>query len=182
MARDLDFSPRRRKVIQQSAVPQIAAAKPTELLLKPRRSWRGLIWFLIILLILAISGWVGWYYYKQQGSYANSPSSVVNTTQNIPTTSKSVFGQTQSINVQVYDSGAGKEIVDKVVTQLKGLGYPAENVNESQFKYDRTYIWYREGLLTEAEKIKSVLTGRDIGLKETKVAGSFDILVLLGNK
>jgi len=189
MARDLDFSPRRRKVdntpvVAQATVSNRRPSEPTDEALIVKKSISGWVWFLIVVIVFGVSIWLGYLYYQRQSGAQISPTtslSALNIGLN-PITEDNVFNQTQSVSVQVYDSGAGTVAVGDIVTKLKGLGYQTENVNESQFKYDKTYIWYREGLLTEAKKIESVLSDRIVGLKETKIAGSFDILVLVGEK
>ncbi|MDP3993178.1 MAG: LytR C-terminal domain-containing protein, partial [bacterium] len=90
--------------------------------------------------------------------------------------------QSSSPNVQIYDSGAGSSAVKSLVGNLKALGYKVENLEKSQFDYDRTYIRYRAGMLAEAEKIQSAMPDRLVSLKEVVTAGLFDILILYGVK
>jgi len=100
----------------------------------------------------------------------------------VPATNSLVATKNSLPSVQVYDSGAGPDAVTKLVSNLKGLGYATENKDKSQFTYSKTYIWYITGLLGEAQKIQSTMSDRTVELKESKSAGSFEIMVLLGTK
>ena len=192
MARDMDFSSRRRVVSRPGTIT--AQTTPTKTGRKSvvtnsqnqslGKKSKALWWWLLIIIVVVVGSiLIGYIYYQQQlQSSTTTALSALTTSPGQSTASRSNVSSTQNISIQVYDSGGGVEAVNSVITKLKGLGYATENVSNSQFNYNKTYIWYREGLVSEAEKIASVLNDRQVGLKETKVAGSFDVLVLVGEK
>ncbi|MEK7170726.1 MAG: LytR C-terminal domain-containing protein [Patescibacteria group bacterium] len=182
MARDLDFSRRRRPSVTASTVPPTkTVAKP----IQPINSTTKLAWLWILIIILvALGTWALWQYFK--------PVSVAKTATPAPSITSEIDsklgGENKSLltpqsstpTVQIYDSGAGADKVKTLQEKLKTLGYSAENLDNSQFNYDKTYVWYRTGLKAEAEKIGSTMPERQVTLKETKISGTFDILILLG--
>lgn len=181
MARDLDFSPRRRVVqpVNKPEVNQVPAVKVS----KNSPVW---LWIVIVTLI-AVGAVAIW-----QFTRVSNPAPVTITptatqppltTNNTDSTPDNLFSpQTSNPTIQIYDSGSGSDAVKALMAKLKALGYTTENLDKSQFNYDKTYIWYRTGLLAEAQKIQSTMPERTTSLQETKIAGSFDILILLGVK
>jgi hypothetical protein len=84
--------------------------------------------------------------------------------------------------VKVYDSGAGEAVVADVLNQLKQGGYETENLGKSQFEYDKTYIWHTPTFTDTAQAIGLLLAGRQVGLRESQIAGVFDVLIYLGKQ
>lgn len=97
-------------------------------------------------------------------------------------TVQSAFDNNSSLLIQVYDSGAGEEATKNVTAALKAAGYDASNLGKSQFEYDKTYVWHTPEYLEEATAASSVLTGREISYKESKIEGVFDVLIYMGKK
>lgn len=141
---------------------------------------------MIILIVIAVGAYAFWRYFQPVPTTHNAAvsSTLTPPTPTIDGTSTNNLLATKNTlpTVQIYDSGAGSDAVTAVITKLKGIGYEAQNEAKSQFNYPKTYIWYITGLQADAVKIQSALTGRNVELKESKSAGSFQILILLGTK
>lgn len=193
MARDLDFSPRRQVV-----KPTIATAPrttPSPAVASPKGLKSIWLWLVIILLVAGAT-WALW----QSLQPVSSPTAVKPVlTASEPTssglqkksstapqeaTSSNLFSpqQSGSIKIQIYNSGAGENAVAALQDKLKVLGYGSENLDKSQFNYDKTYIWYRAGLESEATKIQSTMPERVTSLKQIASSGLFDVLIYLGTK
>lgn len=181
MPRDLDF--RSKYVSRPTSKPMFETPQPVPASRPVQKKRGGSLWLITIVTILASAAVLYW----QLGR----PQAVVNTqkteTTSLPTleTGTSANGSILSPtktgpSIQIYDSGAGKEAVNAAINKLKTIGYTAEDLDQSQFTYDKTFIWYRAGMLTEAEKIKTLLADPSITLTETKITGLFDVLILLG--
>ena len=103
------------------------------------------------------------------------------TTNTTPTdTNKNIFAASSSPHIQIYDSGAGKNVLQATVKKLEAAKFDVENLNDSQFQYDQTYIWYHKENLELAQQIAGLLSDRKVTLKESKTYGLFDILIWLG--
>jgi len=185
MVRDIDF-----KVRRVSSKPPI---KTTNLVATDTTVERGgtsrLLWVIILaLLVAAIIGIWQLLALSEptSSSLKTSPISKQNSAIATPNSSddrKNLLSpQTSGPLVQIYDSGAGPSVVQSLTNKLTSLGYKVENLEKSQFNYNRTYIRYREGMLVEAEKIKSALPDQLVSMSEVKSAGLFDILILYGAK
>jgi len=185
MVRDIDF-----KVRRVSSKPPI---KTTNLVATDTTVERGgtsrLLWVIILaLLVAAIIGIWQLLALSEptSSSLKTSPISKQNSAIATPNSSddrKNLLSpQTSGPLVQIYDSGAGPSVVQSLTNKLTSLGYKVENLEKSQFNYNRTYIRYREGMLVEAEKIKSALPDQLVSMSEVKSAGLFDILILYGTK
>ena len=185
MARDLDFRVRRSvvKPLVQSAPVKVAPPNPK------KTGSNTLLWTVLVLLLVA-AGIGIWQFSVSTAPSVSSVKTPVTTKESLPpaTTaptkvdSSILSPQTSSPLVQIYDSGAGSTAVNGLVDKLKALGYKVDNLDKSQFNYDRTYIRYRAGMQSEAEKIQSTMPDRLVSLKEVVSAGLFDILILYGVK
>lgn len=97
--------------------------------------------------------------------------------------SKNAFtAQQSSLIVKVYDSGAGEAAVAETLELLKQQNYETENLGKSQFEYDKTYIWHTAEFDAEAQAITELLPNRQVSLKESQIAGVFDVLIYLGKQ
>jgi len=190
MARDMDFSPKKRQAqapkVNLTPSPVVVNSIPpavTKPVSSRRSNW--LIW-LVIILIIAGGVFAFWHYFQPTTTSQNTPPTTLSTTTpalgSTTTTGSLVASKNSLPTVQIYDSGAGPEAVTKVMANLKALGYTTDNEDKSQFNYDKTYVWYITGLEADAAKIGSALAPRQVELKESKSAGSFEIMVLLGTK
>ncbi len=189
MARDLDFSRRRQVSRPVVTAPKKATPKPKVINeLGSKSVW---LWIIIILLV-AVAIWAVWQSTRPISS-TGSTSTKPAPTSSQPQPDASLKGesannsnllspQTSSPTVLVYNSGAGTAAVNSLVDKLRLLGYKVNNLDKSQFNYDRIYIRYRQGMRVEAEKIQATLPEHLVSLKEVKSAGLFDILILYGSK
>lgn len=84
--------------------------------------------------------------------------------------------------IQVYDGGSGESVASSIIKTIKSAGYTTESLGKSQFDYDKTFLYYRSAFATQAEAVAKLLAGRDVTLKESKIEGSFDILIYLGKR
>ena len=181
MARDLDF--RVKRTVVKPLVQSMPVVSPTA----KKTGSNVLLWTVLVLLLVA-AGIGIWQFSASNTPSTSSVKTPVATKEVLPpaTTTKldsSILSpQTSSPLVQIYDSGAGSTAVDSLVDKLKALGYKVDNLDKSQFNYDRTYIRYRAGMQSEAEKIQSTMPDRLVSLKEVVSAGLFDILILYGVK
>lgn len=87
-----------------------------------------------------------------------------------------------TLTVQLYDSGAGKEVADKVKNELESLGYKVKDLGKSQFDYETTFIWHRENRQKEAEELAQFLKDRQVSLRQSKIGGVFEVLIFLGRQ
>ncbi|MEK7548755.1 MAG: hypothetical protein AAB499_02560 [Patescibacteria group bacterium] len=81
--------------------------------------------------------------------------------------------------IQIYNAGAGEEAVTALIQQLAKEGITVKNLGRSQFEFDQSFIWHQPELVTKAQEIAAKL-GRQFTLKESKIAGGFEILIYLG--
>ena len=188
MARDLDFSPRRRSVITSAPIT------PVNRNVKPGQSNNKtvkLVWlWIFIILLVALGTWALWQSLKPVAKSTSSNSlaatgtvpALTSTTQEVDSDHLFSSGQASGTKIKIYDSGAGTSAVSTLQKKLKSLGYESENLDKSQFNYDKTYIWYRAGLEAEATKIQSTMFERVTSLKQIASSGLFDILIYLGAK
>lgn len=88
----------------------------------------------------------------------------------------------QIVSIDVYNSGISADDYAKSVETLKKAGFAVKELEKSQFDYDKTYIWYRAEFLTEAEKVAATLKDRQVVLRQSQIAGAFDVLVYLGKQ
>ncbi|MEK9167613.1 MAG: LytR C-terminal domain-containing protein [Patescibacteria group bacterium] len=184
MVRDLDFRVKRTPVKPLAQPATVRVALPTNKKGGPSAT----LWTVLVLLLVAAT--IGIW---QFSTISTTPTTSVKTptptkeasplADPVPTKAENSILSPQSSSplVQIYDSGAGSTEVGALVDKLKALGYKVDNLDKSQFNYDRTYIRYRAGMQAEAEKIQSAMPDRLISLKEVQSAGLFDILILLGN-
>ncbi len=84
--------------------------------------------------------------------------------------------------VQIYQSGAVQEAINQTEALLKEKGFTVENLGNSQFEYDKTYIWHTAEYTEKAKELGSLLTGRVVSYKESQNAGLFDVLIYLGKQ
>ena len=173
MARDMDFKrPPRR--------PEKVVHKPK----KPKSSISVPMAIIIILGIGALS-------YGAIITMQQSPSLTTSTTNTAVSTSPSpvvtapvasATGTTtiSSMTIKIYDAGGGAASTEEVDNLLKQGGFKTDSTDKAQYEYDKTYVWYRKGLETQADQIKTLLKSRDVALKESKLEGVFDILVFVG--
>jgi len=185
----MDFSPRNSSIRPAKTpfgdgLPEPMPAPGQKLVTSRSQAGHGtkFVW-VIIVIILAIGVLTVWEFLKPS-SVTNKVSPITTTAPgSAPAAANNLLATKSSLPlIQVYDSGAGADAVAKEIATLKALGYTAENLEKSQFNYDKTYIWYQAGLEAEATKIASTMPSRVVELKETKIAGSFNILILLGTK
>ena len=187
MAKDLDFRVRRTAVVAPNPAKPAVVAAPT--VVSKGSGSSVLLWTIIVVLLLAAAIAV-WQFTTLTKDTASSPKTTVVAEKTTPITPPSsassensiLSPQSSSPIVQIYDSGAGTTAVSDIVAKLKALGYKVDNLEKSQFNYDRTYIRYRAGMQSEAEKIQSAMPERLVSMKEVVSAGLFDILILYGAK
>lgn len=168
MAKDMDFAPQR----QRASTPKTSPILPKP----PAKKSKLAIWlilFAVVLLALA-------FYWQFLGSESTTKKNIDNPVSQ-SSQSKSILSPIDTgLKVQVYDSGAGKEVLGTTVNKLKSSGYRVENMDSSQFNYDQSSIWYRKEDLDEAKKLIALFPERPFGLKEITMNGSFDLIVFLG--
>ncbi|MCR4277620.1 MAG: LytR C-terminal domain-containing protein [Candidatus Berkelbacteria bacterium] len=185
MARDFDF--RVKRVINKTPVKSVPVTTASTNTAKSGSN--ALLWTILVLLLIAAA--IGIWQFTISTTSSTTPvqnpdtAKVASPTTNPNSTevkNNILSPQTFSPLVQIYDSGAGSKAVSTLVEELKMLGYKVDNLDKSQFNYDRTYIRYRAGMLAEAEKIQAAMPERLVSLKEVVTAGLFDILILYGSK
>jgi len=172
MARDFDFKPRRQKPVSA-----------------PRRS-RDFKGSFVVTAAVVLSLLGGAYWAFVAGSTVGQPTddgNVQNTTKSNLTTNDTVPLTTTkpsevALTIQLYDSGAGPDEVDRVKARLETLGYVVKNLGRSQFDYEVTYIWHRANREQEAKELAAILEGREIVLRQSQISGIFEVLIFLGKK
>lgn len=180
MARDLDF---RRPTSLQTNTPRVKNTSPLPSP-KKRSSWP--ITLLIILGFILLLIGLYWQFLRpspvSQQIKENpikgqtvTPSTTQSTQEN-----KNIFAASGGPRIQIYNSGGGDSALNAVIKKIEAADYNVENLDKSQFEYDKTYIWYHAENLDLAKKISNLLEGRTIILKESKTYGLFDILIWLG--
>jgi len=186
MARDLDFA-RPRTVRPNSSAPvrppvtnQPSAPTPA-----PTKTRSRIGWLVVLLIILGLALLtIGIYYQTSRANRVSTPpiSATKKTTSTaVPVERDNILaGAKSEFSVQIYDSGAGKDTLNKVIKLLKDQHYDVVNLDQSQFNYDQTMIWYKKGFSAQAEKVADVLKNRDTKLTESSIGGVFDILIWLG--
>ena len=173
MARDFDFV--RTKATKTKATP----SKPSQ---QARRGRRGLVIWLTVLGLLVLGAAFYWLF-KQATVPAKDGRNLINNSALAPTNFVEVADeQLTGPLVQIYNSGAGEAAVAAVVATMKKNKFRVEPLANSQFEYDKTYIWYRRGLETIAQEIARLMPERLTSLKETQISGAFDILIYLGKR
>ncbi len=168
-----------RAPFEQPTKLQPAAARPT------RSKTRGKLPLTLGIIGLAAAA-IGAYYWStlpviptvEQNSSTDQSVPPATT----PTTENNAFEQDDKLIVQIYQSGASQEAIDQVVNLLKAQDFTVENLGNSQFEYDKTYIWHTPKHAEEAKKIGDSFVGRTISYKESQNAGVFDILIYLGKQ
>lgn len=98
------------------------------------------------------------------------------------TTPTTTVSSSQSVApiVTVYTSGASQAAVTSFVASLNQVGFTAQNLGQSQFGLDQTYIWYQPAFQADAEKIGSLLGNKKVALRSYQGTGPYKILVQLG--
>ncbi len=112
-----------------------------------------------------------------------SQQSTNTTTLAAPHTNTAVSGTqapTTDATVTLYNSGAGAEAVSALAGTLKQAGYTSQDLGDSQFQLDQTYIWYQAAYLSDVEKIQKLLEGKKVALRPYTGTGPYKILVQLG--
>ncbi len=139
----------------------------------------------MVVLVLIATVAASYFYYRSQLTTAPATTSQTDTSAAATTTSEPSTGSplTNSVTtVNIYDSGAGEEALKTAITAIEKAGYATNNLATSQLQYDKTYIWYRADLSSDAKKIAAALNDREVIISPTKVTGAFDILIYLGKK
>lgn len=139
----------------------------------------------MVILVLIATVAASYLYYRSQLTTAPAATSQTDTSIPATTTSEPASGSplTNSVTtVNIYDSGAGEEALNTAITAIEKAGYSINNLAASQLQYDKTYIWYRTDLSSDAKKIAAALSDREVVISPTKVTGAFDILIYLGKK
>lgn len=178
MAQDFDF---RKRPVQST--PPATKSLPTSILNRDRTRNRKKIpvwvWAIIILLVV---GWAVFFYYLslKPAPVSQQPTSSVSA--KTPAAATLLGGQATSDQPQVtlYNSGAGNAAVEVLATKLTSNGYTSQNLGESQFQLDQTYIWYQAAYLTDVQKIQTLLAGKKVALRPYNGTGPYKILVQLG--
>jgi len=171
MARDIDFVRRPKPKTAEPAKPRPKKAKAP---------WQLAFWLIIAGLIAL--GLALYLQFSSAGGNNRSQQPAENSSQDASQTTVGSNEQRPDSLIQIYNSGAGEQTLLEVINHLESQGYTVENLANSQFEYDKTYIWYRKGLVTLAEQIAKALPERSTALKETQISGAFDILIYLGRK
>lgn len=151
---------------------------------KPQEQ-KHLLPVLIAIIGLAAAA-VGTYYWSTLPIKETTTNPTSDTTTSSPATEstdqKNVFQGGSEPVINFYQSGAPTEAISQITTLLKEKGYQVENLGDSQFEYDKTYIWYRAEFEAQAKTIGSLLANRVISYKESQNAGLFDVLIYLGKQ
>lgn len=177
MARDLDIRPSQSR-------PPYRPPQPVQQTVS-RKKGRSVTPLVLALVGLAAAG-LGVYYWASQPQTATAPTTT--TTANKESSSaatdqeKNIFQKKDELVVQVYQSGASQAVVDQTIALLKEKGYTVENLGNSQFEYDKTYIWHTAAYTAKAQEIGALLTGRTVSYKESQNAGLFNLLIYLGKQ
>lgn len=183
MARDLDFRPIKRRVPNTPAPTNHTTQKTVA---RPER--KPSYWPLILLIVgLGLASVALFAYYSEQisGSITAPPVDTAASSSDQPSSSgngTSVFDQAEKLVIQLYDSGAGSEVMASTVKSLEDAGYTVEQLGTSQFEYDKTYIWHQPTRTTDAQAIGSILSNREISYRESQIKDVFDVLIYLGKK
>jgi len=172
MARDFDIRPGNTPAPTRLATPK-----------SPKRSTRrGVVPLLIAIIGLAAAA-IGAYYWSSLPVQPSSPvgETPASSNQEPAVTDKNVFSD-QKLTVQIYQSGAPQETVDALIAKFKANSFTVENLGDSQFEYDKTYIWHTAEYADEAKALGALMPDRVISYKESQNAGLFDILIYLGKQ
>jgi|GEM_PF-1662600 len=182
MARDIDFKYKPKPSQHQSKPISQPPNEGDEKFL-----WRFAVWLMAIGVVVIIGAFYWQFSSTKKPVTANKhfDATPLNQTassgQGTPATTEiSAQTTTTSVRVNLYNSGAGEETVVTLSDTLKEQGYQVKILGNSQFDYDKTYIWYRAGSDSDAEALQKILTNRTVTLRETKIEGDFDILIYLG--
>ncbi len=194
MARDMDFRRKPTESTPSSRVGQLPPVKhgrPANITTSPggqrlshRRSPQTVLYLVIVGLAFAA---IGTYYWSTQPPMSSSPPA----TNDEKKTAGQTTAQSNGLNavtksgqpiVQIYQGGAPEATVSQVIGTLREKGYSVENLGNSQFEYDKTYIWYTKTYADKAQTIGQLLSDRVISYRESQSAGVFDILIYLGKQ
>ena len=187
MARDFDFHRRTEK----SAEFGVAPTHLTQPITSPRKpkptASRKAVAPLILVIVGLAAAATGLYYWSSQPPTASAPATNKSTSEQSASdtttnSDKNVFKKTDELVVQIYQSGAVQEAINQTEALLKEKGFTVENLGNSQFEYDKTYIWHTAEYTEKAKELGSLLTGRVVSYKESQNAGLFDVLIYLGKQ
>jgi|GEM_PF-3041552 len=197
MARDLDFikKPSNQPPISRGSTnfsvkplttaPTKTVVAPNQLpprstsVASPKNHRHWTIWILIVVCVILLV--FGLLLYKS-ARVALTPRVNPPTTQNTVVSGAKADEAASNAVVQVYDSGAGTQVLNQTLSLLGNNKINAQSLSTSEFQYDRTYIWYQPAYLDEAQQVASLLKDRDVALRPSQITGSFTILVYLGKK
>lgn len=193
MARDLDFVSRKPvnrlepvaatappaaaktavKPLPESILNRTKAKKPTKL-----STW---VWLAVVLLIVA---WAVFFYYLsiKPSSVSRQPANSVSAkpSPSADTLLGAQASAAEQVQVTLYNSGAGADAVNQLADTLKRAGYTSQNLGDSQFQLDQTYIWYQQAYLTDVQKIQALLPRKKVALRPYTGTGPYKILIQLG--
>lgn len=183
MARDLDF--RRKPTSTQTVQPNKGqTTPPIQSNTTPRKNRRRGLAPLVIAIIGLAAAATGAYYWATLPPTQKTTDTSSQTTTVAPPADdqKNVFQANKELVVNVYQSGAAADVIKNVTTVIEEKGFKVENLGDSQFEYDKTYVWHRAEYETQAKAIGQALSGRVVSYKESQNAGLFDILIYLGKQ
>lgn len=187
MARDFDFHVTTKRVTNPSLPrPEVSQPNPLPTKTKPSSSRKAVAPLILLIVGLAAAA-TGAYYWSSQPPTASAPATSTPTNQQSASdtsteSNSNVFQKNDQLVVQVYQSGATQEAIDQTVALLKEKGFKIENLGNSQFEYDKTYIWHTAEYTEKAKELGTLLSGRVVSYKESQNAGLFDVLIYLGKQ
>lgn len=175
--RDIDFRPRSDARAATNPSPK-PVSRPG---VKKKQSSA-----LLIAIIGLAAAALGTYYWSGTPPQSSSPASAEPSSPSERlgdvSTNGTIFDTSDTLLVQVYESGADQATITSALETLKREKYQYQNLGASQFEYDKTYIWYTAGYAEEAQAIGRLLTGRSVSYKESQNSGVFDVLIYLGKQ
>ena len=163
-----------------SSAPIQPHPAPTHHLPRKRRR----LWPLILLIIgLGLASLALYEKYQQEiSSPAATPSPTASSSPTTATESNVFTSNDGKLIVQLYDSGAGEEVVEAVAIKLREKGFEVAQLGKSQFTYDKTYISHSAEYAERSKEIGALLADRVVSYKESQVEGIFDVLIYVGKQ
>ena len=84
--------------------------------------------------------------------------------------------------IQLLDGSDDPNKFQKIQQQLASANLNVTSTEPARFTYEKSTVYYRPGLESQAKQVAEVLRDLQPTLKESKVTGFYDILVIIGRK
>lgn len=177
MPRDLDF--RTRKKPRPVAVASSNQPKPNHLPSLRKAKKKSLrpkivlwLWAAVIFVVIAVAVF---FYYESL-----KPAPVSQQPKPVSAKTDTAVSASQLGTVTLYNSGAGQDKTDALAKTLRAHKYSVQNLGDSEFQLDQTYIWYQAQYQTDAQTIQGLLGSKKVTLRQYAGTGPYKILVQLG--